>query len=103
MHALDITHLTTTPAMDSSPEPYVSFRPFIESGKATIPQLYEWHARENPTHQIFRYWNGQTTRGIPHVEMNESITRAARLVNNLAGPSTHNQHVIAILANAGPS
>ena len=89
--------------MPPNPDSYVSPRPFIESGKATIPELYEWHAQENPSYHIFRYRNGQSTEGITYAQMNKGIIRAARQVVSFVGPATHSQHVIAILANAGSS
>ena len=89
--------------MPPNPDSYVSPQPFIESGKATIPELYEWHAQENPSYHIFRYRNGQSTEGINYAQMNKGIIRAARQVVSFVGPATHSQHVIAILANAGSS
>ena len=82
---------------------FVSPRPVIESGKVTIPELYEWHARENPSYPIFCFDNGQSIQGITYSDMDKGILRAARLVRSLVGPGAVGPWVFAILANAGAS
>ncbi|TBU38867.1 acetyl-CoA synthetase-like protein [Dichomitus squalens] len=87
--------------MPFPPDSYVSPKSFIESGKATIPELYEWNARENPSYHIFRLDSGQGIEGISYAEMNKGILRAARLVSSLVGPNASpGHHVVAIVASA---
>ena len=45
--------------MASPPGAYVSPQPFIESGTATVPSLFEWHTRENPSRDVFRFYTAQ--------------------------------------------
>ena len=89
--------------MPPNPDSYVSPRPFIESGKATIPELYEWHSRENPSYPIFCFDDGESIQGITYADMDKGILRATRLVRSLVGGGGDDPCVFAILANAGSS
>ncbi|KAM5543840.1 hypothetical protein V8D89_002457 [Ganoderma adspersum] len=86
--------------MAFSPDGYISPRPFIESGKATVPELFEWHARENPSIDVFRFYTGRGVDSLTYRDVNKGVHRAARLVSSFIGPGTRDRHVIAILASA---
>ena len=89
--------------MAFSPDAYISPRPFIESGKATVPGLIEWHARENPSIDVFRFYTGRGVDSLTYRDVDKGVHRAARLVPSFAGPGTQVRHVVAILASAGTS
>ncbi|KAM5543804.1 hypothetical protein V8D89_002421 [Ganoderma adspersum] len=83
-----------------SPDAYVSPRPFIESGKATVPDLFKWHARENPSADVFRFHTGHGVQGLTYSDLDKGILRAARLVSSILGSHSHQRHVIAVFASA---
>ena len=87
--------------MAPTPDFYASPRALIESGKITIPELYEWNTRENPSHPIFRFVSGHGIRNITYAEMSKAVLCVARLVSSLVGPGTGKRHVIAVVASAG--
>ena len=89
--------------MAFSPDAYISPRPFIESGKATVPGLIEWHARENPSIDVFRFYTGRGVGSLTYREVDKGVHRAARLVSSFVGSGTQVRHVVAILASAGTS
>ncbi|KAI0746343.1 acetyl-CoA synthetase-like protein [Daedaleopsis nitida] len=84
-----------TPAF---PPVFASPRPTIEAGGISIPQLYEWHAKQNPDYPLFRFHNGVDLQTITHKEAILGIRRVARAVSSLVGSTE--RCVIGILANA---
>ena len=89
--------------MAFSPGAYVSPRAFIESGKATVPDLFKWHARENPSADVFRFHTGHGVHGLTYSDLDKGILRAAQLVSSILGSNSHQRHVIAVFAAAGAS
>ena len=77
---------------------FLSPRPTVESGKVkSVPELFEWHARENPKHPFFRYHDGEKLNDISYGQLAHGIRRAACYVNTkVTSPS-----IVAIFANAG--
>ena len=71
---------------------------YILSGNVTIPQVYEWNARENPNHALFRYHDGHKINDITYSRAILGIRRAARYVNSLVGSKPE---CIAIIASTG--
>ena len=96
-------HRPATLDMAFKLDSFVSPRPVIESGKVTIPELYAWHSRENPSYPIFCFDDGESIQGITYADMDKGILRAARLVRSLVGGGGVDPYVFAILANAGSS
>ena len=96
-------HRPATPDMTFKLDSFVSPRPVIESGKVTIPELYAWHSRENPSYPSFCFDDGQSIQGITYADMDKGILRAAHLVRSLVGGGSVDSCVFAILANAGSS
>ncbi|KAI1792211.1 acetyl-CoA synthetase-like protein [Ganoderma leucocontextum] len=86
--------------MAFSPGAYISPRSFIESGKATVPELFEWHARENTSIDVFRFYTGHGVDRLTYGDLNKAVHRAARLVSSIVGLENHDRHVIAVLASA---
>ena len=91
----------TSPAMAFFPSDYVSPQPFIESGGVTVTELFKWHARKNPSIDVFRYYTGNSVEGLTYSDFDKGILRAARLVSSVVGPSSRDRHVIAVFAIAG--
>ncbi|KAI0739441.1 acetyl-CoA synthetase-like protein [Daedaleopsis nitida] len=71
-----------------------------------IPQLFEWHAKENPDYPLFVYHDGSKLEYITYSGANRAIDRAARFLASTVGASLHHKHarssppVVAIFANA---
>ncbi|PIL27263.1 hypothetical protein GSI_10408 [Ganoderma sinense ZZ0214-1] len=82
---------STTSTEFSSP------RPTVESGKVKcVPELFEWHARENAKHPFFRYHDGEKLNDINCEQLAAGIRRAARYINTkVTSPS-----IVAVFANA---
>ncbi len=81
----------------------------IEKG-ATIPELYDWHAKENPDYPLFAYHDGEKTEYITYSSANRAMDRAARYVLSGLGPLDFTaEHgaaklpTVAIFAKAGTS
>lgn len=92
---------TKPPAMPFSPGVYASPRPFIESSDITVPELFQWHARENPSIDIFRFYSGNRVEGLTYRDFNKGILRAARLVSSIVGSGSYDRHIIAVFAITG--
>ena len=82
------------------PVAYRSPRALIEEGLVTIPELFEWNARENPGYPLFRFpdHNGGL-QTITYGEANTAIRRVAKHILSLVGSTE--RCAVAILANAG--
>ena len=79
---------------------YHSPRALIESGPITIPELFEWNARENSDYPLFRYPNGDgALKTITYAEAIRAIRRVARHILALVGSAE--RCTVAILANTG--
>ncbi|KAI1798469.1 acetyl-CoA synthetase-like protein [Ganoderma leucocontextum] len=76
---------------------FLSPRPIVESGKVkSVPELFEWHARENAKHPFFRYHDGDKLNDINCEQLAGGIRRAARYINSqISSPS-----IVAVFANA---
>ena len=79
---------------------YRSPRALIESGPVTIPELFEWNARENPEYPLFRFPDGHgALKTITYAEAIGAIRRVARHIVALVGSTE--RCAVALLANAG--
>ena len=77
---------------------FLSPRPTVESGKVkSVPELFEWHARENAKHPFFRYHDGEKLNDINCEQLAGAIRRAARYIN----PKVATPSIVAVFANAG--
>lgn len=81
----------------------------IEKG-ATIPELYDWHAKENPDYPLFSYHDGEKSEYITYSSANRAIDRVARYVLSGLGPVASTAErgaaklpTVAIFARAGTS
>ncbi|PIL34315.1 hypothetical protein GSI_03090 [Ganoderma sinense ZZ0214-1] len=78
---------------------YRSPRALIESGAITIPELFEWNARENPDYPLFRYPdNDGALKTITYAEAIRAIRLVARHILALVGSAE--RCAVALLANA---
>lgn len=73
----------------------------IQAGGITLPELYEWHATENPDYNLFCYHDGEVLRGIPYSDTAQRIREVARYVLALTGDVQQPAQAIGILANVG--
>ncbi|KAI0634096.1 acetyl-CoA synthetase-like protein [Trametes polyzona] len=77
----------------------------LEKG-TTVPELYDWHARENPNFPLFVYNNGDEREFVTYASANQAMDRAARYIISGVPPLDHSARssgkptVIAILARA---
>ncbi len=71
---------------------------YILAGNVTIPHVFEWNAKVNPNHPLFRYHDGYRIREITFAQAILGIRRAARYVNALVGTQPT---CIAIVTNTG--
>ncbi|KAI1788607.1 acetyl-CoA synthetase-like protein [Ganoderma leucocontextum] len=77
---------------------YRSPRAVIESGPVTIPELFEWNARENPEYPLFRFRDSRgALKTITYTQAIGAIRRIARYVLTLVGSAE--RCAVAILAN----
>ncbi|KAI1786493.1 acetyl-CoA synthetase-like protein [Ganoderma leucocontextum] len=75
--------------------PFRSPRDLVCSGKLTVPELFEWHARENPDYPLYRFHDGQEVHTITYAQATVGIRRAARYVKaRIATPQ-----IVAVIAN----
>ncbi|RPD79489.1 acetyl-CoA synthetase-like protein [Lentinus tigrinus ALCF2SS1-7] len=75
-------------------------RQIIQAGGITLPELYEWHAKENPNFDLFRYYDGQRIRSITYSEVVERARGVAQHILSITGTgSAHHAEIIAIAAN----
>ena len=79
---------------------FASPKAAVTSGEVrSIPELFQWHARENPGYPFFRYHNGEKLDHISYAQLHLGIHRAARYISaRIPSPTT-----IAVLANVGAS
>ncbi|KAM5540045.1 hypothetical protein V8D89_006185 [Ganoderma adspersum] len=78
---------------------YRSPRALIESGLVTIPELFEWNARENPEYPLFRFPdNDGGLKTITYAEAIRAIRHVARHILALVGSTE--RCTVALLANA---
>ena len=77
--------------------PFRSPRDLVSSWKLTIPELYEWHARENPDCELYRFHDGSKVHALTYAQAIKGIRRAARYVRTrITTPQ-----VVAVIANVG--
>ncbi|TBU41001.1 acetyl-CoA synthetase-like protein [Dichomitus squalens] len=82
--------------MTSAPSTYQSPRSLLMSGVLTLPELYEWQARENPDYPYFRFNDGRKSNDISFLQTACAIRQAARYVwSQVATPRR-----VAILASS---
>ncbi|PIL37207.1 hypothetical protein GSI_00900 [Ganoderma sinense ZZ0214-1] len=64
-----------------TPSPtFHSPRELVCSGKVTVPELFEWHAKENPDYPLYHFHDGQKLHDITYAQAIIGIRRAARYV-----------------------
>lgn len=74
---------------------------------AALPELYSWHAQENPNYPLFTYQDGDRVEFITHAVANRAMDRAARYVLSSLESGGSSVQVstkpptVAIFANAG--
>ncbi|KAH9847100.1 acetyl-CoA synthetase-like protein [Lenzites betulinus] len=72
---------------------------------ATLPELYAWHAKENPNYPLFTYQDGDSNKFITHSAAARAMDRAARYVLSNLDPArasaagTAKPPTVAIFAN----
>ncbi|OSD01062.1 acetyl-CoA synthetase-like protein [Trametes coccinea BRFM310] len=73
----------------------------FKQGKIVVPQLYEWHAKENPNYPLFTYYDGEKPEYITYATANRAIDRAARYIASGLGPlyEVTPKPIIALFAN----
>ncbi|RPD67101.1 acetyl-CoA synthetase-like protein [Lentinus tigrinus ALCF2SS1-7] len=72
-------------------------RSLLLDEKLTVPEIFEWNAKENPDLPLFRYHDGIQLITITNAQAIRAIRRAARYVNSCIGTTPG---CIAIVANA---
>ncbi|KAI0808043.1 acetyl-CoA synthetase-like protein [Fomes fomentarius] len=72
-------------------------RTLIETGRTTIPELFEWHAKENPDYPLFRFHDGSSLKDISYSQAIRGVRHVARYVRSFAGVAE--RVPVAILAN----
>ncbi|KAI9056494.1 acetyl-CoA synthetase-like protein [Trametes sanguinea] len=67
-----------------------------------LPQIYDWHAKENPNYPLFTYHNGEKPQYITYAAANRAIDRAARYIASALGPRDAKTAppTVAVFANA---
>ena len=79
---------------------YRSPRALIEAGPVTIPELFEWNARQNPDYPLFRFPNNDgALKTITYAAAIKAIRHVARHI--LALVRSTERCAVALLANAG--
>ncbi|KAI0750819.1 acetyl-CoA synthetase-like protein [Daedaleopsis nitida] len=71
----------------------------ILSGNVTIPQVFEWHAKENPDYDFFRFHDGTQIKTVTYREAIRYIHAAARYVNTCVGNVPGGYGPVAVVAN----
>lgn len=70
-----------------------------------VPQLYEWHAKENPDYPVFVYHDKGKLEYLTYATVNRAIDRAARYIASQVGSGCKEAEptlpVVALFANAG--
>ncbi|TBU32715.1 acetyl-CoA synthetase-like protein [Dichomitus squalens] len=70
-------------------------RELVISGELSMPELYEWHARENPDYPLYRFHDGNEVNTLTYAQVIKAIRRAARYVQaRIATPQ-----IVAVIAN----
>ena len=77
---------------------YLSPRSVVLAGKLSVPEVFEWHAEENPNLPFFRYFDGTQLHTITSAQVIQAIRHMARYIRSRAGTFPK---VIAVIANAG--
>ena len=70
----------------------------------TAPELYDWHAKENPDYPLFTYHDGGKHEYITYAVANLAIDRAARYISSCVGHAPKgdvDRPTVAVLANTG--
>ena len=68
------------------------------SWNVTLPELFEWNARENPDLPLFRFHDGEQLNDITYAQAIRGIRRAARDLSSRVGT---NPRCIGVIANTG--
>ena len=70
-----------------------------------VPQLYQWHAKENPNYPLFVYHDGQKLEYVTYSQANRAMDRAARYVASSVSTTRRDasaaRPVVALFANTG--
>ncbi|KAI0717761.1 acetyl-CoA synthetase-like protein [Cerioporus squamosus] len=72
----------------------------LQRTDVVLPQLYEWHAKENPNYPLFVYYDGDHVEYITYSQANRAMDRVARFVASTVGTGHATQPVVALFANA---
>ena len=67
------------------------------------PELYDWHAKENPNYPLFMYHDGGKHEYITYAVANLAIDRAARYISSCVGHTLKGyagRPTVAVLANS---
>ena len=91
--------MSTVPTAPASVGPkHRSPRDLSQHENLTVPQVFEWNAKENPDLHLFRYHDGLKLNTITNAQAIRAIRRVARYINSCIGTTLG---CIAIIANAG--
>ena len=76
----------------------------LHKKSAVIPQLYDWHAKENPNYPLFVYHDGDKLEYITYSTVNRAIERAARYTASILGEVAADgagRKIVGVLASTG--
>ena len=92
-----LSYQTPTMSIPVSARAFRSPRSLVQSGKVTVPSVFEWNALENPDHPVFVFHDGQGLNTITFSQCAQAMRRAARYLNaRIPTPEC-----IAVLATTG--
>ena len=72
-------------------------RELVLSGKLSMPQIFEWHATENPDYPFYRFHDGSKINTLTYAQAIGGIRRAARYVK----ACIPTPQIVAVIANIG--
>ncbi len=81
-----------------------TFIPPPLDGSLTLPEIYDWHSKHNPSHRLFVYTQQDgTPRTICWPEAVRAVHTGAKLFRDRLGwkPGANRKPVVAILAMSG--
>lgn len=80
-----------------------TFHPPPLDGSLTLPQIYDWHARNTPNHRLFVFANDdRTLRNIYWPEAVNAIWTGAMLIRgHLSQKSLNKTPIVAIVSMSG--
>ncbi|RPD77022.1 acetyl-CoA synthetase-like protein [Lentinus tigrinus ALCF2SS1-7] len=72
----------------------------LEREDFVLPQVYEWHAKNNPNYPLFLYQDGDHLEYVTYSQANRAMDRVARFVASTVGTGHAVSPVVALYANA---